>query len=70
MTEDQIKNMVTRFLCWNLPEDFNPDCGISFKKAFNENTDWPMERRPSGTNLLNKKQAEEMIRYITAETDQ
>ncbi len=26
-----INEMVSRFLCWKLPKDFAPDCGISFK---------------------------------------
>jgi hypothetical protein len=64
MTETQIKYMVERFLGWRLPENFNPDGGISFKKDFNENTPWPMKREPTGTNLFDATQAEEMIRYI------
>lgn len=31
MTEAQIKHMVNRFLSWKLPDNFNPDAGISFK---------------------------------------
>src|SRR5579872_860838 len=43
MTEGQIKYIVNRFLQWRLPEDFNPDGGISFKRMFNEKTPWPMK---------------------------
>lgn len=64
MTDDQIKHMVNRFLMWKFPEDFNPDCGISFKREFNEHTAHPMKHEPMGTNLLNAAQAEEMVRYM------
>lgn len=53
-----IKQMVDRFLVWTLPENFNPDAGISFKRS-----NHPM---PTGTNLLDATQAEAMIRHITA----
>ena len=59
MTEDQIKHMVDRFLGWKLPNNFNPDAGISFKAAFNE--------EPSGTNLFDATQATEMVRYMARE---
>ena len=62
--DDQIKRMVDRFLCWKLPENFNPDGGISFKRYFNENTPHPMKQEPTGTNLFDATQAEEMIRYL------
>lgn len=57
MTEDQIKQMVNRFLGWHLPEDFNPDGGIKYEKLATTS--------PVGTNLFTATQAEEMIRYIT-----
>ena len=60
----QIKHMVERFLQWKLPENFNPDGGISFKKMFNEHTDHPMKHEPVGTNLFDYTQAEQMVRYI------
>lgn len=50
-----IKNMVDRFLCWKLPRDFAPDCGISFE----EGAWWP-----TGTNLLHAGQAKEMIEHL------
>ncbi len=62
--DDQIKHMVNRFLGWKLPENFNPDGGISFKKDFNENTPHPMKHEPTGTNLFDATQAEEMICYL------
>jgi len=64
MTEDQIKHMVDRFLGWRLPEDFQPDAGISFKPDFNENTPFPMKHQPSGTNLFDARQTEAMVRCM------
>jgi len=64
MTDDQIKHMVNRFLSWKLPENFNPDAGISFKAAFNEHTAHPMRHEPSGTNLFDATQADAMVRYM------
>jgi len=61
---DQIERMVNRFLQWKLPENFNPDGGISFKIIRNENTQWPAKNEPVGTNLLDAIQAEEMVRYM------
>jgi hypothetical protein len=60
----QIKGMVDRFLGWKLPENFNPDGGISFQKTANENTLHERKNEPTGTNLLDASQAEEMIRYM------
>src|SRR5438132_946115 len=60
-TEDQIKHMVDRFLSWKLPENFNPDGGISFKRTFNEHTAFPMKHEPSGTNLFDATQADAMV---------
>jgi hypothetical protein len=64
ITDDQIKRMVDRFLTWRLPENFNPDGGISFKPTFNEQTEHPMRSNPTGTNLFDAMQAEQMIRYL------
>lgn len=64
LTDDQLKHMVERFLGWRLPENFNPDAGISFKNTFNENTPYPMKHEPTGTNLFDYGQAEEMVRYM------
>jgi len=64
MSDEQIKYMVNRFLAWRLPENFNPDGGISFKKIRNEHTAYQAKNEPVGTNLLDAVQAEEMIRYL------
>ncbi|HET7150912.1 MAG TPA: hypothetical protein VFI60_05840 [Candidatus Acidoferrum sp.] len=65
MRDEQIKYMVDRFLGWRLPENFNPDGGISFKRTFNEGFSFgPMKNEPSGTNLFDATQAEAMIRYL------
>ena len=53
---DQIKYMVDRFLGWRLPDNFNPDGGIKFAPYHNIH--------PTGTNLLDATQAEQMIRYL------
>jgi hypothetical protein len=66
MTDEQIKYMVNRFLGWNLPQGFNPDGGISYKRP---NYEASMEYTPTGTNLLDINQAEVMIRYITEGMD-
>ena len=64
MDDEQIKHMVSRFLGWPLPENFQPDAGISFKAEFNEHMAHPMRHKPIGTNLLDAGQAEAMIRYL------
>jgi len=70
MNETQIKYMVDRFLGWKLPENFNPDGGVSFKKAINEDRPtWPQKNEPTGTNLFDADQAEEMVRYMIAGID-
>ncbi len=64
MTEDQIKYLVNRFLAWRLPENFNPDAGIRFKREFNEHTAHPMKHQPTGTNLFDYTQATAMVRHM------
>jgi len=64
MPEEQIKHMAEQFLRWKLPENFNPDGGISFKREFNENTPFPMKREPSGTNLFGYHDAVAMVRHM------
>jgi len=69
MTEDQIKHMADRFLGWKLPENFNPDGGISFKPEFNveynASRGMPPDRhKPSGTNLFGYTEAVAMIRHM------
>lgn len=65
MSEDQIKQMVDRFLSWRLPENFRPDCGIHFdadaaKKLNPRNARY----EPNGTNLFDAQQAEAMVRHM------
>lgn len=64
MTDDQIKHMVNRFLAWRLPDNFNPDDGISFKSTFNDHMDPPSRHEPMGTNLFDYAQAEAMVRHM------
>lgn len=61
MSDDQIKYMTERFLCWKLPENFNPDNGISAKRPnYAPNVAW----EPTGTNLFDYTQAEAMVRHM------
>lgn len=64
MTDEQIKHMVNRFLGWKLPENFNPDGGISFEPICNKHTPLASKREPTGTNLLDYSQAKEMVCYM------
>jgi hypothetical protein len=64
MTDTQVKHMVERFLGWRLPESFNPDGGISFKKTFNDHMPQPMKNEPTGTNLFDFDQATAMVLYM------
>lgn len=65
LTEDQIKHMVNRFLAWKLPENFNPDGGVSFKKTHSEcMPHGPVKYDPSGTNLFDATQADAMVRHM------
>lgn len=70
MTDEQIKQMVDRFLGWRLPENFSPDAGISFNPLFNEHMSFgPCRHEPTGTNLFDAQQAEAMIRYLVEGID-
>jgi hypothetical protein len=51
-----IDQAVDRFLCWKLPADFAPDCGITFTS--------PIGCWPTGTNLFTADQAEAMLNYV------
>jgi hypothetical protein len=64
MTDEQIKHMVNRFLCWKLPERFNPDNGISFDPIMNKCHQFESRREPSGTNLFDADQATVMVRHM------
>lgn len=68
-TDDLVKEMVNRFLGWNLPKDFAPDAGISFQAEYNveymaKQGKPPCRHEPIGTNLLHAGQAEEMVRHM------
>ena len=59
--------MVTRFLSWRLPDSFSPDCGISFKRTYNEGSPFGTSTyEPTGTNLLSADQARVMLEYVLA----
>lgn len=64
MTEAQIKHMVSRFLSWKLPANFNPDGGVAFTPVGNAGTPHEYRNEPSGTNLLDAVQAEAMVRHL------
>lgn len=53
--------MVDRFLGWKLPQDFGPDCHISFDRV---NASKPYASWPVGTNLLTADQAKEMLQHV------
>ena len=65
-TDDLVREMVNRFLVWNLPEDFAPDCGISFKRESDYvHPDYGRTKyEPIGTNLFHAGQAEAMVRHM------
>lgn len=64
MSKTMIDKMVDRFLGWKLPEDFGPDCYITFdrEKAKQNPHCWPV-----GTNLLTADQARAMVKYMLAD---
>ena len=61
--EERIRRMVDRFLGWELPDDFCPDCGITYKLIVTANGE---RIKPIGTNLLTAEQAQRMIEYMLA----
>jgi hypothetical protein len=54
--------MVNRFLCWKLPEDFYPDAGVTFNPT--ELQKIGTHPWPTGTNLLHAVQARAMLEYV------
>lgn len=64
MTDDQIKHMAERFLCWRLPDDFNPDAGITYTPVSNPGTPHEFRHAPTGTNLLTFAQAKAMVKHM------
>jgi hypothetical protein len=67
MAKKKIDKMVDKFLAWNLPKDFAPDGGISFKGTPDARGYAPTW--PTGTNLLNAEQAKDMIEQMLEECD-
>jgi hypothetical protein len=66
MSEEQIKYMAERFLCWKLPEHFHPDNGIKFVPLDPWHTSHPNKTAhwPVGTNLFDYTQAVEMVCHM------
>lgn len=64
MSKTMIDKMVDRFLGWKLPQDFGPDCGISFT-PFHPNGTTRFE--PVGTNLFTADQARSMVKHMMAD---
>lgn len=64
ISDKQTEHMVNRFLGWKLPENFNPDGGVSFEPVGSKGTEHEFKRDPSGTNLLCFQQAKEMVAYM------
>lgn len=58
--EELVKSLTNRFLTWVLPENFHPDCGISYTPILFNNE----VIKPIGTNLFDYYQARKMIEYI------
>lgn len=56
--------MVNRFLCWHLPDDFDPDGGIVFTKFHTNGT---TRYTPVGTNLLTADQARAMLEHVVGD---
>lgn len=63
VAKPDIATMVNRFLGWKLPQNFNPDAGISFVPSTHP-LSWPI-----GTNLLTADQAKAMIEYLLGGED-
>lgn len=60
MNDLTAKNMAEKLTGWKLPQDFSPDCFISFdRERASANGSWP-----TGTNLLTVAQAEKMFSYV------
>lgn len=64
LSDTQIKHMVNRFLGWKLPENFNPDGGVSFEPVGNRGSQHEYRNEPIGTNVFDYTQAEAMVRHM------
>ena len=75
-TTNVTDEMVTRFLGWILPKDFNPDNGISFDRKVltadgeRDRADMGDHWWPVGTNLLTADQARAMLEHVLSEPDE
>jgi hypothetical protein len=57
--------MVSRFLRWKLPEDFAPDCYVSYDRESAKKHNG----QPTGTNLLHAGQVREMLEFVLGTKD-
>lgn len=57
-----IDDLVSRFLAWELPQDFAPDSGVSFA-PLGHHSAWP-----TGTNLLTAAQAMAMLEHVLGDS--
>jgi len=68
LTAAQTDHMVQRFLSWSLPPNFNPDGGISFMPhrsvPIDKGVDELVPNKPTGTNLFDRRQATQMVRFM------
>ena len=65
--EEAITHAVSRFLQWELPRTFGPDCGISFDGR--KPDQWnPVRQWPVGTNLFTADEARAMFDYCLPTT--
>lgn len=67
--QEIIERVADRFLGWKLPDNFNPDCGITFKKQHDYiHPEFGAQiYNPIGTNLFSLDQARAMIEYCIAD---
>ncbi len=64
LNDDQINDMVSRFLSWQLPKNFAPDGGISFQREYQGFDNYTYPNKPTGTNLFTFEQAKEMVLHM------
>jgi creatinine amidohydrolase/Fe(II)-dependent formamide hydrolase-like protein len=67
LSAEQIEHMTQRFLSWRLPENFNPDDGVSFTPVANEGTSYEHRHQPTGTNLFSYEQARQMVLHMATD---
>lgn len=63
VAKPDIAQMVNRFLGWQLPKTFSPDCGISFDGRGPDGRGYD-RGWPTGTNLLNAEEARAMFEHV------